>query len=425
MCRSLKTIVFWGQYRVVSVAGRCCLDSARRVVLIAFGIFLLGNPVFAWENQQDEKSLEPSLPGQRLFFLEQDVPGGLLSVGGPDSNAVYHTPHDLPLFIAMKNPATTGERETHQMTYTPSFTASSTWDNTSVLPGDFARNPQEPFAFGDYRRSGGEWGLIRSDFRNFYSRDTMANILVGYGVHAILSNTAMDQNLTDWYQDNVRSVGSDRFSRSVRDMGTEKMILPVLAVATIYYCDRIWQKRASPGNGSVRFDQPVFPSERTETRVRFFERPVGSFLGEFASRTTRAYLVGTPTMLFSQVLIGAGRPNYPLPTSRWQPFVYDKGVSGHAFVGAMPFITLAQMSDNFWWKTGFYLCSALTPWSRFNDDAHYFSQVMLGWYLAYLSCRAVSKTEYHILPRGMTVFPIWDLQRAESRTVGVGLAYQW
>jgi membrane-associated phospholipid phosphatase len=142
--------------------------------------------------------------------------------------------------------------------------------------------------------------------------------------------------------------------------------------------------------------------------------------GEFASRTTRAYLVGTPTLLLTQSIIGAGRPIFDDPTSRWQPFKYDKGVSGHAFVGAMPFITLAQMSDNFWLKTGFYTCSTFTAWSRFNDGAHYFSQCLGGWYLAYLSCRAVSKTEYQLIPRGLTVFPIM-----EPRTTGIGLVYQW
>jgi len=206
----------------------------------------------------------------------------------------------------------------------------------------------------------------------------------------------MDQNLINWYQDHVRSGRTDRIRTSTRDLGSWMAIAPVFVVGTLYYCDRITD------------------------RVRFFETPVGSVLGEFASRTTRAYLVGTPTMLLSQNLIGAGRPDNPEATSCWQPFRNAHGVSGHAFVGAIPLITLAQMSDNFWLKAGFYTCSTFTAWSRFNDNKHYFSQVLLGWYFAYLSCRAVSKTEYQLLPRGLTVFPV-----IEPGTTGIGLVYQW
>ena len=258
------------------------------------------------------------------------------------------------------------------------------------------RNPSESFYSGCYRRTGGELDKIRSDFRNFYSRENFANILVMYGLHAVISNTAMDQHFIDWYQDSVRSSGTDGFSTRVRDLGTGMVIAPIAVAGILYYSDRITD------------------------HVRFFDTRGGSFLGEFASQTTRAYLVGTPMMLFSQILIGAGRPNNSDPTSRWQPFQYDKGVSGHAFAGAMPFITLAQMSDNFWLKTGFYTCSTFVAWSRFNDWAHYFSQILGGWYLAYLSCRAVSKTEYRLLPRGLTIFPV-----IEPRTTGIGFVYQW
>jgi len=281
------------------------------------------------------------------------------------------------------------------------------WDFSFPRCHSFTRNkpqiveetwidPSETWFNGCYRRTSGELGKIRSDFRNFYSRENFANILVGYGVHAVISNTAMDQHLIDWYQDHVRSGGTDRFSDGVRDFGSKMAIVPVVGLGILYYSDRI------------------------TAQVRFFETRGGSFPGEFASRTTRAYLVGTPVMLFSQLLIGAGRPRDLEPISHWQPFQDDHGVSGHAFVGAMPFITLAQMSDNFWLKAGFYTCSTFTAWSRFNDEAHYFSQCLVGWYLAYLSCRAVSKTEYQLLPRGLTVFPIM-----EPRTTGFGLVYQW
>jgi membrane-associated phospholipid phosphatase len=107
--------------------------------------------------------------------------------------------------------------------------------------------------------------------------------------------------------------------------------------------------------------------------------------------------------------------------SYWQPFRHANAVSGHAFMGAVPFITAAQMTDRPCVKGLLYALSGFTAWSRVNDDAHYLSQVLLGWYVAYLSVRAVSTTEAKsLLPRGLTIFPV-----SESGSAGIGLYYQF
>jgi hypothetical protein len=67
-------------------------------------------------------------------------------------------------------------------------------------------------------------------------------------------------------------------------------------------------------------------------------------------------------------------------------------VSDHAFIGAVPFITAAKMNENPYIKGALYGLSVLPGLSRINDNKHYFSQVLLGWYLAFLSCNAVEKT---------------------------------
>ena len=85
----------------------------------------------------------------------------------------------------------------------------------------------------------------------------------------------------------------------------------------------------------------------------------------------------------------------------------------------MPFITAAQMIENPWLKGVFYACSVLPAWSRVNDNDHYLSQVILGWYLAYLSARTVSQTEGTKLPKGLTIFPI-----TEGPHVGIGFLYR-
>ena len=104
---------------------------------------------------------------------------------------------------------------------------------------------------------------------------------------------------------------------------------------------------------------------------------------------SRAYFIGAPVLLVTQFATGGSRPKENISESHWKPFDDNNGVSGHAFIGAVPFLTLAQMYDNSAIKYLAYAGSFLTAWSRINDDSHYFSQAALGWYLAYESVDAV------------------------------------
>ena len=86
---------------------------------------------------------------------------------------------------------------------------------------------------------------------------------------------------------------------------------------------------------------------------------------------------------------GGDRPNEG--DSKWGAYQNFHGVSGHTYFSAIPFITAAKMSENPYQRAIFYGISTLPGLSRINDDKHYFSQVALGWYLAYLSCAVVDK----------------------------------
>ncbi|HYW78759.1 MAG TPA: phosphatase PAP2 family protein, partial [Thermoguttaceae bacterium] len=124
----------------------------------------------------------------------------------------------------------------------------------------------------------------------------------------------------------------------------------------------------------------------------FEDRPLINCFGTFGGNVTRGYLVGAPSLLLMQFTLGASRPGETSVGSQWKPFTDDNAVSGHAFIGAVPFLTAAGMTDNPWLKGGLYVCSTFTGWSRINDHYHYLSQVGLGWWMAYLSCRAVQQT---------------------------------
>ena len=103
-------------------------------------------------------------------------------------------------------------------------------------------------------------------------------------------------------------------------------------------------------------------------------------------------MVGGPPLLAFQRILGSGRPTDG-SESKWAPFKDDNGASGHAFIGAIPFLTASEMVDNRAVKSLLYAGSSLAGLSRINDDMHFTSQVLLGWWLAYLSETSVDRSE--------------------------------
>ena len=144
---------------------------------------------------------------------------------------------------------------------------------------------------------------------------------------------------------------------------------------------------------------------------------MGDAVGEWGQRSLRTVLVGAPPMLAMQYIIGASRPGETSASSHWKPFDDNNGVSGHAFIGAVPFISAAKMTDDSLWKAGLYFASALPAISRINDDAHYSSQVILGWWMAYLAANAVDGTQ--LAKKNLTIAPM-----LLSEAVGVGIVYR-
>jgi hypothetical protein len=243
------------------------------------------------------------------------------------------------------------------------------------------------FQFGNQGRD-----RIFADHGNLYNRNNAKNFGLALLGGAVLANTKVDENFQNWHSNHVRSNFTNEFSKVSKQFGEGQYFIPAMAASALTY--------------------------------RFFQDWRGvpkCWLGEFTDRTFRGYLVGAPALLVFQPLLGASRPCDSEGTSRWRPFHDNNSVSGHAFIGAMPFITAAHMTDKPSLKGLFYALSACCAYSRVNDDAHYLSQVLLGWYLAYLSVRAVSTTEANSsLPRGLTIFPVCG-----NNAVGVGLHYQF
>jgi hypothetical protein len=53
-------------------------------------------------------------------------------------------------------------------------------------------------------------------------------------------------------------------------------------------------------------------------------------------------------------------------------------------------LTAAKMTDNPFLKYPLYVGSTLTGLSRINDNKHYFSQAVLGWWIAFLAVNSVA-----------------------------------
>jgi len=225
-----------------------------------------------------------------------------------------------------------------------------------------------------------------SDCENYYAWESTADLLLGLAGASLLANTSLDHDFRDWYQEDVQSESTNDLAKAMRRCGDGRYIVPA-------------------------FGFMVFIGRKYD------HTPCGSVLGELGFRTERAYLVGTPSMLFLQYCLGGPRPGESEYESRWRPFEESHGVSGHAFIGAVPLITAAQMTENPWLKTGLYACSLLPTWCRLDQDSHYLSQCWLGWWMAYLACRAVSNTERQY--DQLTFTPV-----ATPEMVGIGVVYE-
>jgi len=207
---------------------------------------------------------------------------------------------------------------------------------------------------------------VYEDYRNFYSGENLGKLAIGLGVAGVLANTSADREIQNWYQESVRNKDTDNFSRVVKTFGEGMITIPLYLGAVLL--------------GELAKDIKL-----------------GSMTGEWGERSLRTLLVGAPPMLFLQIALGASRPEED--DSHWRPFKDNNAVSGHGFMGAVPFIIAAKMTDNPYLRYCLYLVSTLCGLSRINDNAHYFSQAALGWWMAYLAATSVDrKREVTIAP---------------------------
>lgn len=197
---------------------------------------------------------------------------------------------------------------------------------------------------------------ISKDYRNFYSLNNLKYILGGVCVAGILANTKADGNFQDWFQESIRDDNTDQFSKVAKPIGNIYEPISVYSALTVLGS---LTKHTAPG----------------------------AIAHELGSKSLRAIIVGAPVVGALQYALGASRPTEG--GSEWHPFRDTNSASGHAFMGAVPFLTISQIVKPKFLKALFYAGSLATGFSRINDNKHYLSQVMLGWWIAYLSTKSV------------------------------------
>lgn len=207
--------------------------------------------------------------------------------------------------------------------------------------------------------------VIVQDHLNFYSRDSLLLMGSGFAVAGVFANTTLDERLQerveDWFD---RSPTDERLAGRFpdRQLGDGAVMAPIFASAWLL--------------GSL------LPESRYSEATRVW-----------GQRSLRGFIIGGPAVLVTQVVTGASRPHENSHSSHWAIFRDTNGVSGHSFLGALPFITAAKMTKSRTLKFFFYSASLYEPLSRTVDSAHYPSQSALGWWVAYLAASAVQATD--------------------------------
>jgi hypothetical protein len=234
---------------------------------------------------------------------------------------------------------------------------------------------EPPWAGARFPRLARAGRQIAEDYRNFYACENLVCLTAAFGAGALMANTGFDDTLQASWQRGVTPTGLGTFFSGCKDIGEGRYVLPIFGAAAV-------------------------------TGLVFESRPAGDMLLDWGGRSLRMFVVGAPPVYALQWATGASRPGETSAGSDWKPFSDNNGVSGHAFVGAIPFLAAADMVESPLLKGSLYVCSTFVAFSRVTDNAHYPSQAFLGWYLAWASARAVDATEMQLAGLEVRVVPL-------------------
>lgn len=201
-------------------------------------------------------------------------------------------------------------------------------------------------------------------WRRLYGRRSLLKLGAAVAGAGVLVYSGLDAAATGWHDRHARSARSDRVARVGYEAGKRPWFLVWAAVAAV----DAWV-RSGP---FTRWGRANF----------------------------EAMCVGLPLLWTVQRGLGADRPDAAVPTPAWRPLHTDHAASGHAFIGAVPWLNAARMAGPRSARALLVTGSLLSGWSRLNDRKHYLSQVWLGWFLAWQATAAVAAAPATVGPAG-------------------------
>ncbi len=199
-----------------------------------------------------------------------------------------------------------------------------------------------------FKGTGAHWR--RNYGRRSFLRLGGATLLAG-----VLAYSGADEIAESFHADTVRSPRTDRLAHVFKVCGERFWFANWLLIAAI---DAWWQSGAISRWGRANFE---------------------------------AMVVGLPLLWTMQRGLGANRPSSDDASPRWRPMAAPNSASGHAFIAAVPWLTLAARSGNGTVVVLSRIASWATGWSRLNDRKHYVSQIILGWTIAFNAVSAVNQ----------------------------------
>lgn len=195
-------------------------------------------------------------------------------------------------------------------------------------------------------------------WRRNYSRRSFLRLGGGILAAGVLAYSGLDEALESFHTGTVRSSATDRVSHFLKVFGERFWFVNWALVAVV----DAW------------------------LRTNAFSR--------WGRKNFEAMVVGLPTLWTVQRTLGANRPSSRDGSPRWRPMKADNSASGHTFIAAVPWLTLAARSGRKQVRVPAWVGSWLTGWSRVNDRKHYISQVILGWIIAWNAVAAVADGDH-------------------------------
>ncbi len=206
-------------------------------------------------------------------------------------------------------------------------------------------------------------GQLGQTGRRLYTRRNFLKLAGATAGAAALSYSGVDELFDEWHRGNVRGDASDAVAHFAKEYGENYIAFSALA-----YGLADW---ALPGTAIGRWGRQCF----TATGC------------------------GLPVLWTWQRVLGGSRPSDEKEWGpRYRPFTDENSVSGHTFLGAIPFLVAAKELGH---PVGAWTLRALSPmtgWSRINDERHYLSQVLLGYGLAWESVQAADLSPVEASP---------------------------